>query len=182
VFPPANVTDTFFGTLVADPYRALENEKDPQVAAWMRAHADHAQRTLENLQGYGALKARVAELDGAVSARIGAVQRMRDGSIFFMRRDRLENSFKLVRRWPDGKERVLVDPASFQKATGQPHAIDYFSPSPDSKLVAVGISSGGSEMASLYVMDGATGKQLGAPIDRARYSNPSWREDGKSFF
>ena len=54
----------------------------------MRAHADHAQRTLENLPGYAALKARVAELDGAVSARIGTVQRMRDGTIFFTRRAR----------------------------------------------------------------------------------------------
>lgn len=182
VFPPSDTTDTFFGTVVADPYRALENEKDPQVAAWMRAHADHAQRTLENLPGYAALKARVAELDGAVSARIGAVQPLRDGTIFFTRRGATENSLKLVRRSRDGNERVLVDPEEWRKETGQPHAIDYFAASPDSKQVAVGISGGGSELATLYLIDSATGKRIGTPIDRARYSSPQWRDDGRSFF
>jgi prolyl oligopeptidase len=37
VFPAKNVPETFFGTVVDDPYRALENEKDPEVAAWMKA-------------------------------------------------------------------------------------------------------------------------------------------------
>jgi prolyl oligopeptidase len=52
VFPANNVPETFFGTVVDDPYRALENEKDPAVAAWMKAHAQHAQRTIESLPGY----------------------------------------------------------------------------------------------------------------------------------
>ena len=51
VFPAKNVPETFFGTVVDDPYRALENEKDPQVAAWMKAHADHARATIEWLPG-----------------------------------------------------------------------------------------------------------------------------------
>lgn len=38
-----NVVDNFHGTLVADPYRWLENSGDPEVAAWVarqigRAH------------------------------------------------------------------------------------------------------------------------------------------------
>ena len=41
-FPARNVPETFFGTVVDDPYRDLENVKDPQVAAWMKAQADHA--------------------------------------------------------------------------------------------------------------------------------------------
>jgi prolyl oligopeptidase len=35
VFPASNVPETFFGTVVDDPYRAMENEKDPAVASWM---------------------------------------------------------------------------------------------------------------------------------------------------
>ena len=54
VFPVNNVAESFHGTVVDDPYRSLEDTKNPQVAAWMKAHAEHARRTLEGLGGYAA--------------------------------------------------------------------------------------------------------------------------------
>ena len=180
VFPAKNVPETFFGTRVDDPYRALESEKDPEVAAWMKAHADHAKNTLEGLKGYAGLQARIAELDNATAARVGGV-RHRPGGLFFTRRGKDDNVFKLY-VLKDGKETLLVDPETFQKETGKPHGINYFEPSPDAKIVAVGISPGGNELASLYLIETATGKRLGNPIDRARYAQPQWLPDSKSFF
>src|SRR5512140_1452042 len=78
-FPANDVTDTYWGVTVHDPYRALENVTDPQVVAWMKAQADYARATLDGLKGYAALKARVIELDNAVEARVGTVRRMADG-------------------------------------------------------------------------------------------------------
>ena len=181
VFPPGDAADTFFGTRVEDPYRALENDKDPAVAAWMKAHADHARATLDALPGYGALRARIAELDGAAAARIGTVRR-RPGATFFTRRGAADNVYKLYVRAAGGEESLLVDPEAWQKETGKPHAINYFEPSPDGRLVAVGVSPGGNELASLYVYDTATQRRLEGPIDRARYSNPQWLPDSKAFF
>ena len=181
-FPAKNVTDVFFGTAVDDPYRALENEKDPEVAAWMKAQATHAQRTLESLPGHAALLKRVAELDNATAARIGSVKRTADGTLFFTRRGATDNVFKLYVRTRAGSERLLVDPESWQQRTGQPHAVDYFEPSPDGKLIAAGISAGGSELASLYVFESATGRQVDGPLERARYSQPQWLPDGTAFF
>src|SRR5438105_7439231 len=60
VFAPGEVRDTFFGTVVSDPYRGLETINDPKVAEWMKAHADHARRTLDSLPGYAPLKSRIA--------------------------------------------------------------------------------------------------------------------------
>ncbi len=182
VFPPKNVPDTYHGTVVDDPYRALENVKDPQVASWMKAHADNARRTLDSLPGYAALKARVAELDNATSAVVGSVAREAGGHLFFTRRGAADNTLKLYHRGPDGKEKLLADPDTWQKETGKPHAINYFAPSPDSRYVAFGVSAAGSEDASIYVIETATGRRVGSPIDRAQYPNVSWRPDSKSFF
>ena len=181
-FPAKNVPETFFGTQVDDPYRALEDVKDPAVDAWMRAHAKHARETLESLPGYEALRKRVAELDNSVSARVGQVRRMASGDLFFTRRGATDNTFKLYVRDAKGGERLLVDPDEWQKKAGQPHAVNYFAPSWDAKLVAFGISAAGSEDASIYVMDVATGKLLGTPIDRTQYPGISWRPDNRSFF
>jgi prolyl oligopeptidase len=181
VFPPSDTADTFFGTKVEDPYRALENEKDPAVAAWMKAHATHAQGALTALPGRDSLVKRMAELDSAAAARVGTVER-RPGATFFTRRGATENVFKLYVRPNAGPERLLVDPEDWQKRTGKPHAINYFEPSPDASLVAVGISGGGNELASLYVVEVATGKLIEGPIDRARYSQPTWLPGGKAYF
>jgi prolyl oligopeptidase len=182
VFPAKNVQETFFGTPVDDPYRAMENEKDPAVAAWMKAHSDYAHATLAALPGHAALRKRVADLDNATASRVGSLQRMPGGAIFFLRRGASENTFKLYLRSADGKESVLADPDDWQKETGKPHAINYFEPSPDGSIVAVGVSPGGNELASLYLIETATRKRIGAPIDRARYSGVSWLPGGKSFF
>jgi prolyl oligopeptidase len=181
-FPANNVPAEFFGVKVDDPYRGLEDVKDPKVQAWMKAHSDHARTTLDSLAGYAGLKKRVIELDNAVEARVGQVQRMANGDLFFTRRGAKDNTFKLYVKPASGAERLLVDPDDWQKKTGKPHAINYFVPSRDAKLVAYGISAAGSEAASIHVMDAATGKELGQPIDRAQYPGISWRPDNRSFF
>ena len=35
-FPVKDVAETFFGTVVHDPYRALENKTAPEVVSWSR--------------------------------------------------------------------------------------------------------------------------------------------------
>ena len=182
VFPPKNVTETFHGTVVEDPYRPLEDTKDPQVSAWMKAHATHARAAIEGLAGYAALRRRIAEFDDAVEARVFEVRRMRGGEVFFTRRGAKDNTFKLYVRTPSGTEKLLADPDDWQKETGKPHAINYFYPSPDAKYVAFGISAAGSEAASIYVIETATRKRIGKPIDRAQDPGLSWRPDGQSFF
>ena len=44
-----NVPETFFGTVVDDPYRDFENIKSPAVAAWMKAHSEDAHKLLRSI-------------------------------------------------------------------------------------------------------------------------------------
>ena len=181
-FPAKNVAETFFGTVVDDPYRALEDASNPEVAAWAKAQADYARATLDSLPGYERLKKRIAELDESTAAVIGAVRLDAGGNLFFLRRAAAENTLKLYRRDAQGAETLLADPDDWQKENGKPHAINYFAPSPDGTLVAVGVSAAGSEEASIYVVETATRKRIGEPISRAQYPRVSWRPDSRSFF
>lgn len=182
VFPAGNVSTTYFDTVVDDPYRALEDISNPEVAEWARSQAAYARATLDSLPGYKALRTRVAELDEATAAVVGSVRLDGKGSVYFTRRGAADNTFKLYRRDAKGSEMLLVDPDDWQKSAGKPHAINYFSPSPDGELVAVGVSAIGSEQASIYVVETASRRQLGEPIDRAQYPGISWRPDSRSFF
>lgn len=182
VFPPRNVPATFFGTVVDDPYRALEDVANPEVAAWMKRQADHARSQLESLPGYRELGRRIAELDESAPALIQSLRRDANGALYFTRRGPRDNSYKLYRRDARGAEALLADPNDWEKKTGKPHAINYFEPSPDGRLIAFGVSAVGSEDASIYVAETATRRELGEPIDRAQFPRISWRPDSRSLF
>jgi prolyl oligopeptidase len=181
-FPARNVPATFFGTVVDDPYRDLEDIKNPEVTAWAKSHAEYARSQLEAVAGYQELRRRVAELDESATALIGTVRLDGKGTLYFTRRGAQDNTLKLYRREARGAEALLVDPDDWQKETGKPHAINYYAPSPDGQLVAFGVSAAGSEEASIYVIETATRKRIGEPIDRAQYPGISWRPDSRSFF
>jgi prolyl oligopeptidase len=181
--PPArDAAETFFGTTVPDPYRWLEDTRSPEAAAWMKASSEHAFATLARIPGRQAMFERISMYDAAVAARVTQVTRERADHWFFERRGAQENQFKLlVRQGLKGRDRVLVDPEAVEKATGKPHAINYFSVAPGGGQVAYGLSAQGSEAAALHRIDVRSGKPVGRPIPRADFGGVSWSMDGKHF-
>ena len=181
--PVRNVPETFFGTTVDDPYRDFENIKTPAVAAWMKAHSQHAHNTIARIAGRAELRAQLDRLDASASGRVFDVNRLPGDVLFFQRRGAKEDQFKLyIRRGLQGRDQLLFDPELLKKKTGKPHAINYYTPSPDGKLVALGVSAGGSEEAALRVLDTRTGRQLGPEISRAQYGAVSWTPDSKELY
>jgi prolyl oligopeptidase len=181
-FAAGNTTDTYFGTTVADPYRALEEVKNPQVQAWMKAQGEFARARLDAIPGRAELLKRLQMYD-AVAARVASVERRPGELYFYERRGATDDQFKLyVRRGLQGKERLLVDPEQLYNLTGTPHAINWFVPSFTGRYVAYGLSAGGSEDASLFVMDVTTGKRVLGPVTRAQYGGVAWLEDDSGLF
>jgi prolyl oligopeptidase len=76
---------------------------------------------------------------------------------------------------------TVVDPEQQSRVTGVPHAINYFMPSWDGRYVAYGLSAGGSEDASLYVLDTQLGRLVGQPVPRAQDSPVHWLPDSRHF-
>lgn len=183
VAPVHNVAETFFGTTVDDPYRDLENVKDPAVAAWMKAHSDHAHATLHRIQGRAGLRRELERLDASAAARVISVARMPGELYFYEKRSPQDDQFKLyMRRGLQGTEKLLFDPELMKQKTGKPHAINYYAPSPDGRWVAVGVSAGGSEDAAMRMLDTATGKQVGPEIARVQWGALSWTPDSRQIY
>ena len=181
--PAQTVVDTHWGVAVEDPYRFLENTADPTVGRWMRAQSAATRAILDRLPGRAKLLARIAEIEAAVPASVGAIDRDARGRLTYLKRAAHEGQFKLYRRDSiDAPERLLVDPESIAKATGKPHAIGEFQPSPDGARVAYTLSAAGTEIGTLHVVDAASGREIIAPIDRMRGAGVAWLPDGSGFF
>ncbi len=179
--PSQPVTDTLFGTRVADPYRNLEDVKSAQTQAWLKAQGTYAADLLGRIEGREAMARRIDALGRAAGDEVRHVVRLAGDRVFFLRRKVGESQFKLVmRQGEEGSERVLADPEALRRSTGVPHAIDYFEPSWDGTALAYGLSAGGSEEASLHVVDVASGKALIEPILRVHQDAFHWSPDSRS--
>lgn len=183
VAPIRPVADQYFGITVSDPYRYMEDLKDPEVEAWFKGQNAYTRGVLAKIPGRDALLKRIQELDQSVPARVSSVNRIPGGRYFYEKELADEIVSKLyVRDGLDGQERLLLDPAKYPAAAGSHNAISYYAASWDGKMVGVGVSEGGSEDATIHILEVDTGRELPETIDRGMLGAISWRTDNRSFF
>ena len=182
VAPVRSVTEEYFGTQVVDPYRYMENLKDPEVADWFKKQNDYTRAALASIPGRDALLAKIKNLDESALARVFDERRLPTGRYFFQKRLASEDVAKIyMRDGLAGEDKLLVDPAQFVQTGGPHYAINYYAPSLDGRYVAFGVSPAGSEDAVLRILDTTAGQETGDAIDRAQFGGPSWLPDNHSF-
>ena len=172
--PREEVVDTYFGEQVSDPYRWLEDAGSPRVAAWTDAQNARTRAVLDALPQRAAIAARLREL---LAVGLLGTPRPAGGRIFHLRRDGGQAQAVLyVRDGAGGRDRALVDPNALS-ADGL-LTLDWYYPSPDGRLVAIGLSRGGTELSTLHVREVATGRDLGLAIPHTQRSQVAWAGEG----
>jgi prolyl oligopeptidase len=184
VAPVREVVDDYHGTKIADPYRYMENLKDPEVLGWMKSQSAYATELLDRIPARKALLERIKELDKGAPYTVSDLIRLKDGTLFYQKLN-ADAEMRIVcrRKSATDEEKVILDPESYEGADGSHAHLEFVSPSPDGKLMVVGISKGGSEVTTIFVRDVEAGKDLPASIDRVEtaYNSPQWLPDGTGF-
>jgi prolyl oligopeptidase len=176
-----NVPTTLHGTVVPDPYRWMEAVKSAQAQNWFKGQGAEARSVLDRIDGREAIAQRLAELADAQGDAVRSVMRLPGERYYYLKRKVGEKQFKLVmRQGLQGAEKLLVDPEEATRRDGVPHAINYFKPAWDGQHVAYGMSAGGSEDASLYVLNIASGKTVGRPVPRVHDAGVHWLPDSRA--
>src|SRR5688500_10927183 len=107
------VIDDYFGTMVADPYRWLENEKTPEVSAWVEAQNKVTFAYLDQIPYRQKIKERLTALFNY--PRYSAPSR-RGKYFFFTKNDGLQNQSVWYRqKGLDGTTGVLLHPNKLSK-------------------------------------------------------------------
>ncbi|MEW6758522.1 MAG: S9 family peptidase, partial [Acidobacteriota bacterium] len=172
------VTDEYFGTAVADPYRWLEDGESPEVVAWTEAQNAVTRRYLDAVKARPAIAKRLMALwdyekmDTPVEA---------GGLLFYRKNDGLQNQSPLyVQEGQEAPPRLLIDPNTLS-ADGTV-AMDWWYVSEKGKYVAYGTSPNGTEQSVLRVRETATGRDLSDVIDGCRFSSVAWLPDETGFY
>jgi prolyl oligopeptidase len=166
------------GIAVPDPYRWLEDGEADEVRRWSEAQARHTRAVLDAVPSAARIRERLRALFaiGLVSPPVA-----RGGRYFHQRRaGDQEQPILYVRQGREGPDRVLLDPAALSE--DRTSALDWWYPSEDGRLLAYGVSEGGSEKSVLRVRDVESGQDLPDVIPGTRACSLSWRPDGTGFF
>ena len=168
------------GVPVADPYRWLEDGTSPEVASWVAAQNDRTRAALDALPHRSVLHRRLVEL---LRTGVSVGPSVAGPHLFTLDREGSADQARLSVRSSTGwsEARVVLDPTSL---TGDVTAsVDWYHPSRDGRLVAVGLSSSGDERSVLRILDVASGGLLPAPdvIADTRAASVAWAPDGSGF-
>jgi len=179
------VTDVLHDVDITDPYRWLEGDNSdpdragqvtPEVAAWTDVQNAYTRTVVDAFPGRAEIEARLRPLMevGAVTAPV-----MRENRYFYTRRDGSENQPVVYwRDGYDGADHVLVDPAVLDPSGLT--TVEWFSPSPDGRLLAYGTYRAGDENTTLYLLDVDTGERR--PLEIPNKTQPAqWMPDGSGF-
>ncbi|HEX3429504.1 MAG TPA: prolyl oligopeptidase family serine peptidase [Rhizomicrobium sp.] len=179
VAPEHPVTDDYFGTKVVDPYRWMENSRDPALHKWVDAENRWTEAYVAKIPIRRWIGKRLAQLWN-VPSETAPVQ-VHGSHLFFQRNSGLQNQAVLyVQDSPSAKPRVLLDPNVLSPDGSM--ALTQYWPSPDGRLLAYGLSPGGSDWMTVHVLDVATGKPLSDVLPWAKFSDMSWTNDDRGFF
>ncbi len=173
-----DVVDVLHGTRVPDPYRWLEDPDSAPTRAWVAAQQSVTNQVLEQLPQRAAFKQRLTALWNHARQSLP----IRRGKTWFtLRNDGLQNQSVLyAAATPTEVGHILLDPNTL--SGDGTIALQAWEPSPDGRLLAYALSSGGSDWMDWHVLDVATGKALPDVLAWSKFSGASWKRDGSGFF
>jgi prolyl oligopeptidase len=174
-----DTVDILHGVTVPDPYRWLERGDDPEVRAWVAGQNERTRAVLDAIPDRARWHRRLVELMG-LPIVLGA--QVRGGQVVLLERlGGAQQSRLVVRRLdaPDAEPVVLADPALGTDDAAA--AVDWFETSPDGRLVAFGVSEGGTENSVLRIARSADGGLLDDEIPNCRACSVAWEPDGSGF-
>ena len=172
-YPKTNkveVSDTYFGTTIKDPYRWLEDDRAENTKDWVIAQNKMTQNYLLKIPFRNAIKNRLEILWNYEKFTAP----FKEGAYtYFYKNDGLQNQYVLYRQKDKGTPEVFLDPNKFSKdATTSLAGIEF---TKDGSMAAYQISEGGSDWRKVIILNTYDLKQVGDTMTDVKFSGLSWK-------
>lgn len=176
--PRGTVTDTYFGTTVADPYRWMEVVDSAQTTAWVNAEGDLTRAYLDAIPQRAAI--RNAYRNVINYEKVSAP--FHEGRWwFFTRNSGLQNQSVLyVRDGEMGTPRVLIDPNRLAADGTVALAGEPFTR--DGRYLAYATQSSGSDWQTWHVKEVASGRDLPDVLEWTKFTSATWVDDAGFYY
>ena len=181
LYPETNrgdITDNYHGTVVADPYRWLEQLDSAPTRQWVKAENELSQPRLEALPNRPWLKQRLTAL--WKYERFG-IPKKAGSRYYYTRNDGSQNQNVLyVSNSLDAQGTVLFDPNT--ASTDATIALSDFTPSTDGNLAAYALSDGGTDWEIWKFRRADNGTDLEDTLRLTKFWGVSWAHDDSGVY
>jgi len=170
--------DNYGSTVVADPYRWLEDQNSPETRAWIEAEEKCTEAALSNFSGRAQLTKRLGELLHTDSFE-SPVER---GGRYFYRKHPADQDLSLlyIRRGLNAPEEILIDPLPW--SADHSASVTFENVSRDGKFVFYGRRDGGQDEITLRILEVDTKKTLPDAFPKGQYFASEPTPDNKSVY
>ncbi|MFX0086599.1 MAG: prolyl oligopeptidase family protein [Candidatus Hodarchaeota archaeon] len=177
-----SVEETLHDVKIVDEYRWLEEIKNQEVKKWLKLQNEHTRKILDQIPYREKLKARLEEL---LQIEHMFLPKETDSGWFFRKRGPKDQQPVLFFQ-SKGNSSSEIELINVNKLNSSGLiSIDFWEPSSDGKLLAYGQSKGGSEWATIHIMDiqdPEKPKILKDKIERTKFTHISWDKDAGGFY
>lgn len=169
--------DTYFDSIVSDPYRWLEDDRSAETGAWVKSQNEVTFDYLKKIPFRNAIRERLAKLWDY--EKYSAPFKEGDYTYFY-KNDGLQNQYVLYRQKGDGSPEVFLNPNEFSKdGTTSLAGIDF---SLDGTRAAYQISEGGSDWRKVIILDAGSKKIMEDTLTDVKFSGLSWKESDGFYY
>ncbi|MFB0515714.1 MAG: prolyl oligopeptidase family protein [Candidatus Neomarinimicrobiota bacterium] len=173
-----DVVDDYHGTMVADPYRWLEDPDAEETRTWVEAQNKLTHAYLDAIPAREKFKQRLTELWNY--PKYGVPSRHGERYYYF-KNDGLQNQSVLYTVEKLGEEpEVVLDPNTWSE--DGTIALTGRSFTEDGRYMAYGQAQGGSDWQSYYIIDLAAGQDLDDVIQWTKFTSIAWEPDNSGFY
>lgn len=165
-----DTTNTYFGTVVPDPYRWLEDDRSADTKAWVQAENKVTQAYLAQIPYRDAIYKRLEQLWNYEKYSAP----FKEGKYtYFYKNDGLQAQAVLWRQVGDGVPEVFLDPNKFSvDGTTSMQGIDF---TKDGSMAAYQLSEGGSDWRKVIVINTSDKSMIGDTLRDIKFSGIAWR-------
>jgi prolyl oligopeptidase len=169
------VEDNYFGTVVKDPYRWLEDDTSAATEAWVKEQNELTFGYLKSIPFREEIVKRYSELFNYT--RYTAPYRLSGNQYLYTKNDGLQNqAVYYIQDGLEGKSEVFLDPNQLSKDGTVTAGLAGLSK--DKKYMAIAINRAGSDWQEMEVMEVATKKKMTDQLKWLKFSGASWRGNG----
>ncbi len=173
-----DVVEDYHGTAVSDPYRWLEDPKNPDTIAWVAAQNELTQNMMAELPIHAQFQKRLTTLWNFPKS---SAPRRKANHYFVQKNDGLQNQPVLYKQASlDAPLEEVIDPNTL--SDDGTIALVNQSYSKDGRFLAYSLSQSGSDWQTIHVRDLQTNEDKPEVLQWAKFTNPAWLPDGSGFF
>ncbi len=171
------IEDTYFGTIIEDPYRWLEDDLSNETMEWVNRQNNVTFSYLNSIPLKNKIKNKLTNIWNYEKQ---TSPYFRGDYMYYYKNDGLQNQYVVYRKKGDSNEEVFLDPNLFSDDGTVSLTGLYFSK--DGSLLTYLISEGGSDWRKAIVMDVKTKEIIGDTLNNIKFSGISWKGNNGFYY